>query len=627
MGKVKKQEKAKSNRLALFIAASVISVLTCLSYTSVQEAQLTNWDDNKYITENPVVKSLSTSNIRTIFTGFSEGNYHPLTMISFALNYSQNGLDPGPYHVTNLVFHLFNTLLVFWFIFLLCGEIRIAFITSLLFGVHPLHVESVAWVSGRKDLLYVFFFLLSLISYVYYSKNQKITFYFLSLFFFLFSCLSKGMAVALALVIPLLDFYLNRRVLTLKNLTGKIPFFVMALFFGLLAVKAQQVGPTLSGEADFPFFQRIAFAGYAFIHYLWKLMLPYNLAVFYPYPINVGDHLPAAYYLYPALACGLLALAIFSLKYSRDFFFGFSFFTINLIFVLQILSVGNAVMADRYTYLSSLGFFFMAGVSVNMLKATYKKTGFAAICIYSILLVFITADRCKVWQNSLSLWNDQIEKQPTVPVAFENRALVKGFANDLTGALKDFDQAIRLKPDYAQAYFDRAIAKEKLGDNQGAVSDYNMAIKHNKNLWLVYLNRGKIHTRTGEFKKAVDDFNRGLALVKDANLYFERGNSFLNINDTIPAIKDFTSAIELKPGFSLAFSNRGLIKMNQNDLAGALADFNKALESDPQLGIAYYNRGVLKFNSGKKEEACTDFRLALAKGHKEAQAIIERFCQ
>ena len=215
------------NRRTQYLLLFLILILTAILYAACLKNGFVNWDDGKNVFENPDIKSLGWQNIKKIFSTFYLGMYQPITTISFALDYKIAGLDPQQFHLTNLLFHLLNVWLVFMFILLLTKNNVIAVVTALFFAVHPLHAESVCWVSERKDVLYAFFYLLSIITWINYLKSgRKITFFFLSMFFFLLSLCSKSAAVTLPVLMILIDYYMGIKI-NFKSHLNKIPFFLL----------------------------------------------------------------------------------------------------------------------------------------------------------------------------------------------------------------------------------------------------------------------------------------------------------------------------------------------------------------------------------------------------------------
>jgi protein O-mannosyl-transferase len=270
-----------------------IVLISFFAYLPVLQNGLLEWDDYGYINNNPLIYSI---NLKEIFSHIVMWNYHPLTILTLAIEYYFFGLNATGYHAVSLLFHLLNVSLVFYTILLLCDRIEVALIASLLFGIHPIHVESVAWVSELKDLLYTFFFLASYIYYLKYLKVPQRKFYVFALFLFSASLLSKAMAASLPVVLLLTDYFKGRKI-SRKILLEKVPFFLLALTLGLVAVFAQ--GESVSTQdLGFSVLQRIAFACYGFITYLVKIILPINLSAFYPYPILDSNHIYIYIYIY-----------------------------------------------------------------------------------------------------------------------------------------------------------------------------------------------------------------------------------------------------------------------------------------------------------------------------------------
>jgi protein O-mannosyl-transferase len=339
-----------------FIAASAaIIIITFIAYIPAIHNELTNWDDNTYIVNNSRLGDFSPEATGKVFSSFFQGNYHPVTLLSLGIDYKIGRNNPVVYHSSNIFLHIVNSLLVLWFLYALTGDLRIAFVSALLFGVHTVHVESVAWVSERKDLLYTAFFLASVICYVKYVVHNRITLYVFSFILFCLSALSKGQAVSLPLTIIAIDALMRKNLRPGKSIAEKAPFFLAGLAFGIVAVVAQH---SEGAVKEVPLIDRIPVACYGFSHYILKLFLPAHLSAFYPYPSVSAAVIPPTFWLYLLPVMAIAGLFYFWLKKGDAVAaFGVAFFTINIFFVLQLFPVGRAIMADRYTYLPSAGFF------------------------------------------------------------------------------------------------------------------------------------------------------------------------------------------------------------------------------------------------------------------------------
>jgi len=310
-----------------------ILLITFIIYFPTLQNEFTTWDDDKYVTENYQIRDFTFNNIEIFFSDYYYGIYHPFTMASLMIDYHFNELDATYFHLVSLILHLINTALVFILILAIINNLEIAIITSLLFGVHTLHVESVAWVSGRKDVLYALFYLLSLITYIKYlniieirlmkaeiKKNsfqiqfsKATAYYFFSLILYLFSILSKGMAVTLAFSVIAIDYLFKRNLLSRMVIFEKIPFIVLSVIFGIISIHAPETTGGMTNPVDYTLFEEIHLASYAFVQYLLKMIIPINLSAYYPYPENISGLL----YLFPVLFIAYILIIVFINKKSR----------------------------------------------------------------------------------------------------------------------------------------------------------------------------------------------------------------------------------------------------------------------------------------------------------------------
>ena len=582
------------NRKALLWLLGILCV-TLIAYLPAFGSEFTNWDDNRYVTENRLLRQVSWSNLETVFTRFFDGNYHPLTLLSLMADHHLGGMDARVFHFTNIALHLITTAGVFWLILLLAGDPRLAVLAAVLFGVHPLHVESVAWISERKDVLYALLFVASLIAYVHHVRKGGSKFYLLALILFLLSILSKGQAVSLSVALVAVDYLLKRKLLDRRVVLEKVPFFALSLIFGVVAVLAQKASDFIADPATYTALDRIAFASYGYVQYLVRLILPLNLSAYYPYPGKTGGAIPWTFWLYLPVVAALLVGCLYCLRRSRLAAFGILFFTLNIFQVLQLLPVGNAIMADRYSYVPSIGFFFLAGVAYRGAVLRFRPGLWlirAGVVGYVVFLAVCTYNRCGVWKDSLTLWNDVLSRYPDVPVALNNRGLARYGAGNLHGAMADFNRSIRLEPRDGGAFHGRGLARARLGDLKGAVEDFTEALR----------------LRPGH---AIAHSNRGLARS--------------DLKDTAGALSDLNRALHLDPDLADAYLNRGVVRFNSGDAPGAVADFTRVIGLEPGHAKAYFNRGYARVESGQKEEGYGDLRKAHDLGHAGALEQIRKF--
>ncbi|RLC24461.1 MAG: hypothetical protein DRH21_05450, partial [Deltaproteobacteria bacterium] len=339
--------------------ALAIIVLTCLAYIPVFTDGFTNWDDNIFVTSNELIRSFSWFNIKTWFTQPFVGQYQPLVLLSFAIDYSINGYDPLVFHISNLLFHLVNTFLVFKFIDLLFKNTFVSLLTALLFGIHTLNVESVAWITERKNVLFTLFYLGSLICYLKYLDKNNFKYFLSTLILFVISLASKSAAVTLPVVLVLIDYIYRRDHFKKLVLIEKIPFFALSLFIGIYTIIAHQQYGALSNATGYSFWMRMLISAQALIFYFEKLVLPANLSAYYPLPQDLKNRLPQLIIGFVFMYGIIISSVVIAIKKRNNFIlFGLGFFIINL--VLFIIPAGVPVLTtDRYTYVPFIGIFLI----------------------------------------------------------------------------------------------------------------------------------------------------------------------------------------------------------------------------------------------------------------------------
>ena len=588
---------------------SIISFITFVAYYPSLLGNLTNWDDMVYIRDNPYIKVISFDNLKAIFSNNYMGNYHPLAMLSLAIDYQFYQINPFGFHLTNLILHISNTLIVLYVIRALTGNLMIGVFTGLIFGVHTFHVESVAWISERKDVLYAFFYLLSLLVYIKFIKKGDFKLYLISLLLFLLACLSKGQAVTFGFSIILVDIFIGRKWTSLKIILEKVPFFLIAFIFGIIAIKAQE-GADATIMANFPIHQRFAFASYGLVMYIVKLVLPLSLSSYYPYPI-VSDfgEVPLMYWLCIIPAFILLCVWVLSFKKSKPLFFGIGFFLLNIVLLLQLLPVGRAIMADRYVYIPSIGYCFLIGWYLNDRKLLKSgNSAFIVLFIYVFILGFLTFQRGKVWRSSMTLWSDVLDKNTQVPIAWYNRGNIHMDSGNYQAAMSDYNECLNVDSNYWRAYINRGTVKNELKNYIGAITDFSKVINEKSSSFTAYVNRAHSYRMLEDYENSLKDYNQALSLKPtQIELYTSRSNLKAEMRDFQGAISDLTEAIQLNPNYVAGYSNRAIIRKRVNDYQGAIEDYNRAVEIDPRSSEYLNNRGNLKFQTGDIDGALTDY--------------------
>lgn len=523
----RKLKVSRSQRLTYYVAAAV-ALATFAVYLSTLQHDFVNWDDDVYVFQNPYIRSLNAVFFQWAFFDFYASNWHPLTWISHGLDYAFWGLNPMGHHLTNNLLHAINTFIVAVLTIRLVDawkwntttQLKVfqeersllitGGVTGLLFGLHPAHVESVAWVAERKDLLCALFFLLSVMTYAKYAgftvketvqKNAKRRFfnrqYLLSLGSFILALLSKPMAVSLPFVLLILDWYPFKRIRSLKMFwpvfLEKLPFFTFSFMSSILTILAQRTGSAMTLNELVPLPGRMIVASRSIMEYLWKLILPLDFVPYYPYPKQIFILWPR--FIVPIfLVIGITMLCIGVARKQKVWLSIWGYFVITLFPVIGIVQVGGQAMADRYSYLPSIGPFLGMGVVLAWVSGNLnssKKWGLP-IKVFSVVLAlfmtvslsYLTVRQIAIWKNSYDLWTRVIEKEPErAPVAYNNRGVYLSDTGQFDKAIADFNRAIELSPGDSTSYYCRGLAFYKMGEFDQAITDFEKTIALDPSYW------------------------------------------------------------------------------------------------------------------------------------------------
>ncbi|MBI5888945.1 MAG: tetratricopeptide repeat protein [Deltaproteobacteria bacterium] len=513
----------KRAAFVLWAFAALSAIITFLVYLPSLKSGFVNWDDPGYVYENPYIRTLGADFWKWAFTTPVQSLWHPLTLASYAINHAIWGIDPFGYHFDNVLFHSINTLLVFFLTIRLMESAGVrglysfkaicaGLTTALLFGLHPLHVESVSWISERKDVLSALFFLLSILAYLRYVPEKKKSYYFAALVLFVLALLSKPMAVTLPAALLIIDFYpLKRLGKDLKKaIIEKLPFFALSAVISAVAVWAQNKSGALAGVEIYSFTDRAAVAVRAIGFYLYKTVLPLDLAPYYPAPLR--DELFGAPFAAALIALILITVfCVFMRKKKPVFLAAWFYFLVTLLPVSGIMQVGGQAAADRYMYIPSLSLFVLAGVLVGFVLTRFQvdmrsKTCVAvAAVILAVLacLSVLTIRQEAVWKDSVTLWSREIAIYPErVFIAHYNRARTFQEQEKNNEALKDYTTAIRLNPGYKDSYLNRGVILGKLGRMDAAISDFNTVLRLDPSDIDAYANLATAYSMLGDRERA-----------------------------------------------------------------------------------------------------------------------------
>jgi len=581
----------------------VILAVTVVSYSRIFGLDFQRiWGDDLYLL-NERIQDFSLNNIVSYFTGFFAGNYHPLTTLSFAINYQIFGLNPTVFHVENLIVHLVNIILVFFLINKLTKNLEIAVIVALFFGIHPMHVESVSWISGRKDLIYSLFFLISLLAYYQYiSKELKRKFYFLSLIMFLLSLLSKSMAVTLPIVLLIIDYYHNR-IFTKRTLLEKLPFFALSIIFGIIAIVGHESADAAEIVSKYSFGDRFFLISYGILSYIVMLFYPlrqFSQSAIHYYPEKIDSLFPIEYYIAPAILLVIILLILVFRRYRKGLLFGFLFFLITISVVLQLIQIDNSIISERYTYLPYIGLFFILAYIYNQLanKTKYRRILKPVLIIIllglGVTFAIKTSIRNKVWKDSITLFGNVARRYPDKGEPLCMKGIARYKVKDVRGSVLDLKAALYNDPYLIDASFYRGMGRHDLSLYEPALADFNIVIAYDSLYTKAYQNRGATYIAMEQYQEAINDLDK---------------------------------AISLDPEYIEAYKNRSVAKYKLGLHGDALNDIDKAIKMKPDYGEAYYYRGLIHQKMEKSEDACSDWKKSDSLGYKEAKSIIIEHCK
>lgn len=531
-------------RILIGLLLFSIALLTFAIYQQTTTHQFVHWDTHKYILENPHIKAFSWENIQWMFTSFYMANWHPLTWLSHALDYAMFGLQPGGHHFTSVLLHIFNVLLFFWVSYLLLTKVWppgqspykmpvTAALAALIFAIHPQHVESVAWVAERKDVLFLFFTLLSLIAYFFYTDSQKKYYYVLSIISFGLALMAKPMAVTLPVVLLLLDVYpLKRTPLLTSNQSRswitigleKLPFLLLSFMMVIITILAQAHGQAFSSSTHIDFGLRIFNAIHSFIFYLSKLVFPINLSPFYPFPTEENRYFT---YLSAVMGFSLISLLTVYLWTKKQYFWLISwlFYLITLSPVIGIIQVGSQAAADRYTYWPSLVFHLLMAIAwvqayqyLKQRRQVFSVLWFILGLVYGGWLVNLTINQVGIWKNDFTLWHHAALVTPNSSRAHINLASQYQKQRQYQYALRHYQQALAIKP-HPDVFLGLALTYLNLQQLDKALAVYQH-LNENWQLYpadqkIVWHNMAWIYARKQAWQQAKQAVEKALLIVPE----------------------------------------------------------------------------------------------------------------
>ena len=589
-------------------------------------------DDPGYVTENPrVQEGLSRKNIVWAFATPHMGLWIPLTWLSFMLNFELYGLNPGGYHLTNLFLHIANTLLLFLVLKRITQRLwRSAFVAAL-FALHPLRVESVVWVAERKDVLSTLFWMLTMLAYVEYSARPRPYRYLLALLALACGLMAKPMLVTLPFVLLLLDYWplgrlqprltageieaqsRDRGSLIFTLIWEKLPFFALAGACAVITYLAHQSAGYIKTSDVLPFGVRLANAVVAYVAYIWKMIWPQKLAVFYPPSVE-------SLLTWQTAGAGLLLLLI-TITFTRAgrhrpyLVFGWLWYLATLVPVIGLVQAGSQAMADRFTYVPLIGLFIIIAWGVpDLLHGWRRRRVFlgAAASILVLVLMFCTWGQVQHWRNNITLFEHALNVTDDNFLAHNNLGESLAQQGKMGRAIIHFSEALRIRPDLAGVQNNMGNALVSQGRFEEAIVHYAKALRIQPNYAAAHNNLAIALASLGRFNEATVHYYKVLKLKpKSAETHNNLGVALVQLGKVQAAIGHYTKALEIEPRYAESHNNLGNVLADLGMLKEAAVQFTKALEVKPTYWKAHNNLGVALARQGKLEEAIDHFEEAL----------------
>ena len=573
-----------------------------------------NYDDPVYVTANRHLQSgLSWKSMAWAMRSFYAANWHPVAWLSHLLDVQLYGFNPAGHHLTNVIIHTLNVALLGLILRKATRQTLLALATAALFGVHPIHVESVAWVAERKDVLNAFFSLASLLCYLFWVDRRKretpssSVWYAGSLMAFALSLSSKGMSVTLPFLMLLMDYWPLERFRTTRAfricLLEKIPFVILAGLASLLTLFAQRVGGAVKDTILFPLSIRMENAVVALIRYVGKTLWPANLCVFYPYalpPFSI------------VLACsGLLVLisvaTIWWWRRFPAFFFGWWWFCLGLMPVIGIIQIGTQSMADRYMYLPSIGVLVALVWGGADALASIRIGRIATAAITFVLIgaaSFLTLHQIRFWKNSETLFSHALAVTDDNALAHFNLGIALSDDGDLERGISEMREALRLAPMHPDVHLNLGMMFDDMGQIENATKEFRNALELRPDYPEAHANLGKALEESGRLDAAVKEYREAVRLQPDFwDAHLNLGTALERAGDVDEAISEYREAVRQNERSALAHSNLALALSKVGRGEEGILEFRRALAIDPSRPDSALNLAVGLFRAGQADEA------------------------
>ncbi len=609
------------------LACLLLVVATLVAYWPVQDNAFVNFDDKMYVYENRHVQDgLTLDGLSWALTTTHASNWHPVTWVSHMLDCQIFGLKPGWHHLSNLIFHITNALLILLILLRMTGDFWKSSFVAGLFALHPLHVESVAWVAERKDVLSTLFFLLAIWSYIRWVERPKTIKYLLVLFLLALGLMTKPMVVTFPFVLILIDYWpLKRLRIDPSDTTRtqiwqsfhrlfleKVPMFVLVTISSAITFYAQRQGGAVSSLDSLPLAFRVGNASVSYINYIIKMIYPSQLAVLYPLP----ETLP--WWKVTGALLLLVFITLFAVKTIRKVPYitvGWFWYVGTLVPVIGLVQVGRQAIADRYTYIPLIGIFIIIAWGIPELMASaprMKKWLATSAAIVLLILMVLTQKQTQHWKNSITLFTHTLEVTSNNPIPHNNLGHALANKGQTDDAIEHFREALRIKPDFQEAHDNLGHALASKGQTDDAIEHFREALRIKPDFVYAHNNLGSALAKKGQTDDAIKHYREALRIKPDyEDAHNNLGSALANKGQTDDAIEHFREALRIKPDLEEAHNNLGSVLAKKGQTDEAIEHFLEALRIKPDFQEAHNNLGSVLAKKGQIDEAIRHYQEAL----------------
>ncbi len=589
-------------------------LLTFLVYIKLLGFGAISWDDPEMVFKNLDVKQFQLS---AFFQKHYVGNYIPFTMLLHALNWFFFQDWSGGHHLVSILIHLFNGILVFKLSEKLFQKQIASLTVMLVFLLHPLQIESVAWISETKTLLSATFFLISIIFYLRFLDQQNWRLYALSFLSFGISSLSKPSVLLLPFVLFLIESLIIKNK-PMQAMLRALPFLCLSVIMAYVTYQSQSADLFINHAHEFNYLVRGGYAGYAIFSYLMLFVIPLQLSVIYPYPVlnamNIG-------FGYVFIVLILVALGYCFYKKKNQLAFGLLFFLCSIALMLQFIPFGETLFADRYMYLAIIGLAWVVGFLLNKLKIYQKGIYLFLLCLGA----FLSYGRLNVWHDSLYLYEDILKKYPDSFVALNSAGAVCMMQNDHEKSLRYFKHAIEVSPGNYKGYYNLGLLYLKNNQANLAIESFNRAIRL-YDYYKAYNARASAFYMLNDLPKAMNDANKAIQLdAKNHRGHFVLGNCYNDLNQLNEALREYNLALQLEGEESDYYFKRAIVYGKKQDFESSLSDLTVSLNLNPKNMEAHYWRAVSLINLNKNP--CEDLKIAAQNNFEPAFSAYQKYCR